>query len=259
MLGTVNKVPSVTFGAPIKRLGGGCADRAPALFRELLPDSNARPELCPPGRSVTGDGDDWRRRLDERLERLAAETPGLIAEIASLVASLPPDQLLYRAYFEYFIRSQGVRDDTDMGPEQIISMRMIDYVQSVIASVPPAPDQKDELSDRDWETLRGAVERLFTTHIEAFAAVRMRHEAGFQDPEGNLRESFLQSSLVRYWYSVSGKRFPHHFRQHLSDLLSPHSEMLDETFSPLQHRTSSMPWSPSRRHCDSDPQLRSAT
>ena len=182
-------------------------------------------------RPVTSDGDDWRRRLDERLERLAAETPGLIAEIASLVASLPPDQLLFRAYFEYLIHSQGVRDDTDMGPEQIISVRMIDYVQSVIASVPPAADQKDELSDHDWETLRGAVERLFTTHIEAFATVRMRHEAGFQDPEGNLRESFLQSSLVRYWYSVSGKRFPYHFRQHLSDLLLPHSEMLEETLA----------------------------
>ena len=108
---------------------------------------------------------------------------------------------------------------------------MIDYVQSVIASVPPAADQKDELSDHDWETLRGAVERLFTTHIEAFAAARMRREPAFQDPEGNLREPFLQSSLVRYWYSVSGKRFPYHFRQHLSDLLLSHSEILEETLA----------------------------
>ena len=67
--------------------------------------------------------------------------------------------------------------------------------------------------------------------MEAVAAVRIRDEAGAQDSEWTLSESFLRSSLIRYWYSVSGKRFPYHFRQYLSDLLLPHSEVIEEAFA----------------------------
>ena len=174
------------------------------------------------------DADDWRRHHQERQERVAAETPALIAEIAARVASLPADQLLCRAHFEYLVSSQGVQDDTGIGTEQVIATRMIDYIQSVIAAVPPAADQKAGLSDEDWTALRHSVGKLFTTNIEAVAAVQVSEGVGFQDPEQHPREALLQSSLVRYWHAVSGKRFPYHFRQHLSDLLLPHTEMIED-------------------------------
>ena len=45
--------------------------------------------------------------------------------------------------------------------ENSISLRRIDYVQSLIASVPRSGGERDELSDEEWVRLGNAVESLF--------------------------------------------------------------------------------------------------
>ena len=67
-------------------------------------------------------------------------------------------------------------------------------------------------------------------HIEAFTAARAQHEDGLPASAEERKASLLESSLVRYWYSVWGKRFPNHFRQYLTDLLLPHAEIFEELF-----------------------------
>ena len=38
---------------------------------------------------------------------------------------------------------------------------MIDYVQSVIAAVPPAKAQRDDVTDEEWKKLRSKIKQLF--------------------------------------------------------------------------------------------------
>jgi hypothetical protein len=40
---------------------------------------------------------------------------------------------------------------------------MIDYVQSVIVSVEPAANQRQEVTEEEWKILTGKVEKLFQT------------------------------------------------------------------------------------------------
>ena len=74
-------------------------------------------------------------------ERLAGEFPEIcqeidkiIAKIAELVKILPPDRLLYRAAWEKARHHINIKSEIEIDHEAAMSLRMIDYVQSIIFS-----------------------------------------------------------------------------------------------------------------------------
>ena len=104
-----------------------------------------------------------QERLVEQYPKVIQEIDQLVAEIAQLVRELPADQLLHRAYWEMAGKHTKIESESDMEVDAIVSVRMIDYVQSVIAAVEPAADQRQEVTEREWQTLTTKIESLFQT------------------------------------------------------------------------------------------------
>ncbi|HVX99643.1 MAG TPA: hypothetical protein VHA55_07610, partial [Pseudorhodoplanes sp.] len=106
---------------------------------------------------------DWEEAIVKaatHLPTITSEIDQLVAEIAKQVSRLPGERLLHRAWWEFAARNitGGDRD----APESTVAMRMIDYVQSVIASVKPAENVASEVSEEEWALLSERVKTLFT-------------------------------------------------------------------------------------------------
>ncbi len=105
---------------------------------------------------------DWEAanaKMAAHLPTITAEIDDLVAQIAEQVARLPSERLLQRAWWE-FSMSNIVRDSPSES-DLLAAMRMIDYVQSVIASVKPAENVAPEVSEEEWGGLCENVKTLF--------------------------------------------------------------------------------------------------
>ena len=83
---------------------------------------------------------------------VVGEIDTLVSEIKDLIRFYPR-KALQRAWWAMSMAYVKIEAENEIGQEEAISMRMIDYAQSVVASVPPAENQKDDVTDEDWGSL----------------------------------------------------------------------------------------------------------
>lgn len=168
-----------------------------------------------------------RAKMAAHYPSVVAEINVLVCAIADQVARLPPELLLQRAWWEFAtqnIRDGGARGDTD----QVIAMRMVDYVQSVIASIEPQP-KADDVSEEAWALLRDNVETLFSRLVMEYQTclTAIRQSA---DPELDMELEEFRAQAEMYWLTVRGKRYHVHEYQALLEVLMPHSDVLERLF-----------------------------
>ena len=155
---------------------------------------------------------------------------GLVQSIANLVSEIRPEGLLHRAWWEYSAIALRLDGDTESAPEDLVSSRMIDYLQSIIASVPPAERQRVAATDEEWSALYGMVRDLFhavTLKYHISHSAKSQIEDDQYDPY--LDEFHVKAQM--HWCNVRGNRYQSHVVPYLRDVLSPHSEILLELFS----------------------------
>ena len=108
-------------------------------------------------------------------------------------------------------------------------MRMIDYVQSVIASIKPAENVASEVSEEEWALLSKRVETLFTRlNLEYQIALTASKRKENEDIDMELENFRFRAEIM--WMSVRGERYQCHERQALEDILLPHSDVLVRLF-----------------------------
>lgn len=167
---------------------------------------------------------------------MADALPGIIAEIDSLVESiaeqvsqLAPDRVLHRAWWEFAAFAMGIGSDGSHRPDDGLALRMIDYVQSVIASAPPSANAVDRLTEEAWATLKGNVGALFQKLTgECQMALTAHHRV--QNPALDMHLEDFRFRAETTWINVRGERYQAHERQALLDVLVPHSEVLVRLF-----------------------------
>ena len=98
--------------------------------------------------------------MAERLPTLVAELDALVLSIAHQVARLSPAVLLHRAWWEFVAINLGIGGKEALDSDQVDALRMVDYVQSLIASVKPDTYAED-VSEDDWKKLKVDVADLF--------------------------------------------------------------------------------------------------
>lgn len=104
---------------------------------------------------------DWSQAdIDKAQAQLVAKYPEemaaidrLVGEIASLVSGLPAEAVMQRGWWEVARHQTKSGVESEMGREAGLALRMVDYVQSVIASMPPQQNWKEELADEDYSAL----------------------------------------------------------------------------------------------------------
>lgn len=162
-----------------------------------------------------------------RYDDIVREIDQAVAEISQLVARLPALKLLHRAWWELAVKHLGIQSEVEIGEDQALAMRMVDYVQSMIASVPPAADQDSELSDEDWGILKNTVERLFQKiNFEFQVSSTLKRKLSGEDYDEETEDFRYRAQM--YWANVRGQRYHSHQVQALKDLIAEQSDIIEE-------------------------------
>jgi preprotein translocase subunit SecA len=166
--------------------------------------------------------------LAARHPKVVEEIDALVARVAERVARLPGDELLKRAWWDFAIAMTVASEKVDE-TEQAQARRMIDYVQSVIASVPPSPIVEEEISEEEWAGLRSDVAKLFKQLTHEYQISRAAHRRA-ADAAVDIELEEFQFRAEVLWMNVRGQRYHAHERQALLDVLAPHSDVLVRLF-----------------------------
>ncbi len=215
----------------VSRKGKG---RKPARKRRAVPDEVA--EFGPIRLARFGSDvyttTSWREGEHERfladqaaaLPRVVGEIDGAVRRAAEIARTIEPLALLHRAWWEYSAAHIGVNAEDEIGREQVMATRMMDYVQSLIAGVPNYSGSL-ALTDEIWEELRAAVTFIFTAVNSTYVISEQasRTLAGEQiDHEAEVIKHIAQLT----WCNIRGRQYPYHQVRAIRDLIEPHEAQI---------------------------------
>lgn len=176
-----------------------------------------------------GKFEEMQEKLVERYPEVVRDIENTICKIVDIVTVLPPEKVLQRAWGEMAVRHMGMASESDADSDDAVSLRMVDYLQSVIASVKPKNSPKDEIEEDDWKALRASVEELFNKlNIDyQICQTALRRK---QNPDFNIEYEEFYYKAQMYWCNIRGFRYLCHEEEHFIDLVSPHSDILGALF-----------------------------
>lgn len=172
-----------------------------------------------------GDFDELQDRLVAGYDEVVREIDRNVADAAALVATLNPLAMLHRAWWERSASHLKIDSEAAVQHEHVLATRMLDYVQSLVASTPPTAQITDELSDEAWSKLQRLVESIFQTLNSRYflcATAKRRKEVPVVDPA--FEEFHFRTQL--YWCNVTGAQYQNHQVQALRELLAPQSVVI---------------------------------
>lgn len=167
--------------------------------------------------------------LTARYPIVVQEIDELVSQIASAVGTLPPDKLLMRARIELIMSSQNITVEADVTEDSTIALRMIDYVQSLIAATPRNEIQKNELTDEDWHSLKQNVITLFKKLNTEYLWCSTAYRRDTGDSHDDAMEEFLVRSQM-HWCNVRGDYYQVHQVDVISDLLRNQSKLIESAY-----------------------------
>lgn len=170
------------------------------------------------------------RRVGERYPLVVREIDELVAKIFATVGVLPPEMLLQRAWQEMVMAHRHVEAEIDVTQDDSLALRMVDYVQSVVAAAPRGEQQKNELTEADWAELRTNVSALYRKLNFEFPACATAHRKANGTDLGDAMEEFLVKSQM-HWCNVRGNSFQIHQVDALGDLLSTQSPLIEDAYA----------------------------
>lgn len=151
-----------------------------------------------------------------------------IEEICKIVKYLPPIELMQMSWMKLFMSMRGIQAEADIGKEQTNRLRMIDYIQSIIAST-PAEEYKDGVEEVEWQKLSALVEKLFDL-VNGPYQIGATFSRSIEDPDYDIEIEELRFRAQIYWCNVRGERFLHHQTKALESLISPQTDLILSTF-----------------------------
>ena len=174
-------------------------------------------------------------QFNKMQDRLAGEFPGIckeidkaIGKVADLVKILPPDKLLYRASWERAAYHVKIKSEIEIDEKGAISQRMIDYIQSVIVSVPPDDSQEIDVTEERWLEIKEAVTNLFNLLNHQFMICQTAADRKTAGHDENFEEFYFKAQI--FWCNIRGKRYLVHDIPFHKDLLGPHDAVLKEIY-----------------------------
>ena len=146
---------------------------------------------------------EMQQRFVQEYPNCVNEINKLVIEIADLVKTLPADELLHRAWWVMAGNLVTIKSESELNSEDVVSLRMVDYIQSVIASVEPAEKQANEVSDEDWKALMEKVDVLFQrANLDYQICLSAKRRA--EDPHFDLQFEEFKVKASMHWCNVRG-------------------------------------------------------
>ncbi|WP_225561097.1 YecA family protein [Comamonas sp. CMM02] len=152
-----------------------------------------------------------------------------VSSIVAAVGNLPPDQLLSRAWHERVLQVMHIEVEAEVTQDDALASRMVDYIQSVIASAPRGNDQKTKVSDGDWAELKTNVEKLYKLLHGAYLICATAHRQASDAPLSLELEEFMVRAQLQ-WCNVRGDHYSQHQIEAISGLLLNQSELIEAAY-----------------------------
>lgn len=167
---------------------------------------------------LVADHDDVIREIDEKIQTAV-----------SLLAKLDPLKVLHRAWWERSAALLLVESEVDFGLTATHASRMLDYVQSLIASAPIMERPLHELTDEIWGNLNSLIGAIFRTLNERyFLCATAKRRANGAPVDAGFEKFYFQAQL--YWCNVRGKQYQNHQIQSLRELLEPQTRAIEHLY-----------------------------
>ena len=171
----------------------------------------------------------FKKKAAEQHPKMCEEINGRVAKIRKLVQGFNPLILLQCGYFHFACSTIGKTSESEYGFEEMVTARMLDYIQSVIVSTPCSNVNITKFDETAWKELFSEVKSLYDTLIPWFQIYRSAFlEATQKDYDVNYDYFYVQAEML--WLSVRCDRYFVHDMPHLYNLLSPHDEIFNELF-----------------------------
>ncbi len=175
-----------------------------------------------------GEFDKFQKRLIEDYPKVVGDINVLVTEIADLIKVLPPEKLLHHAWWEMAMAHTKIKAEVEIGEKEGTSLRMVDYVQSVIAAVSPAENQRDDVTDEEWANLRSKIEELFTKINLDYQICRSAKNRT-DDPNFDKNFEEFQFKAQLFWCNLRGHRYQVHQPAYLDSLMMVSSKNFSES------------------------------
>lgn len=169
------------------------------------------------------------KEMAERYPLVCNEINAIISNVTAKIQKMDPKKVLHRAYWEMAANHMGMMTESEVGHDEALSMRMLDYCHAIIASTPKAQFEEGEIDDNDWADLNEQVEALFNKLNIEFHMCRSAFERN-NDPEYDADKDDFYTRSVFYWCNVRGHRYLVNEIAHFTDLITPHNDILIELF-----------------------------
>jgi hypothetical protein len=172
---------------------------------------------------------EMQSNLAVRFPVVKKEIYAIISKIIEIVSCSPPLQILQRAYWEMAVRHMNTAKESDEDADDIVSVRMVDYLQSIIASAKPAETVDKDIQEKTWDELRTLVKGLFTKLTLEYTICKTAYNQR-NDPSFDLDYEQYCYEAEQIWANVRGTHYAVHDIQAIHDLLEPHDEIINKLF-----------------------------
>lgn len=174
------------------------------------------------------DHQDYISNLANEYPEIKSKIDQLVHEIRDLVASCNPLMLLHQSYRNMFMSLLGTTSEFQYGFDEMVAVRMLDYVQSVIVSTDPQKSVNGEDDIDNWGIIYEKVSELYSSlsHYHICHSAYLRKT----DPNFNQYYNSLYVQAQELKTTVRGQRYPVYEFTHHFDLLSPHEKVFQELF-----------------------------
>ncbi len=160
--------------------------------------------------------------------QVISEINDRVSRIRQLVSQYDPLTLLQRGYWAMSASMLGKMSEHEYSFEDGIMVRMIDYVQAVIVSTPPA-QATVELTDEGWQQLHDEVQELYQSLFLTFHIVNSARLKATQ-PDYDIDYDFFCVQAQMHATFVRSLRYPAHDWEFLEDFLGPHDDEFRKLF-----------------------------
>jgi hypothetical protein len=154
----------------------------------------------------------------------------LVTSISNLVTRGDPLRILHQSYCMILMTQMNMTSEFQGDFDDSVSVRMLDYVQSIIVSSEPQQQESDkDISEKLWGEISVKVSELYSNlndyHLTKSAYLQINDPN--YDPEYD--SIYVQAQGLRA--HVRGQRYSIFEIPHLRDLLSPHDSIFRELFN----------------------------
>ena len=172
------------------------------------------PFLASAGTLAFGGTDDLGPAIDRKVQ-----------QIANLVSEQPPHVLLAYAHHWAAYKMRDVQTDSDIGHEELAALRLTEYLQCVVAAVPPKNLKGQSVSDAAWDEITTAANELFDLVDQYLWANQLSAEQ-----PGDFASFGLEAILSRIWLGTRNRNYQVHIYRYYTDTFVPMGSVIEEIY-----------------------------